>query len=108
MSKVKIRPQSSSTWVELIYVIHVYRGKTFFACAALTVVVQNSVPVARMDSATTSQQFIRQIAVLGVSAFVLAATVGGFRLGLLLMIAVSAGSSVATRHTNRGYTFSNV
>ncbi len=31
-------------------------------------------------------------AALGVSAFVLAATVGGFRLGLLLMIAVSAGT----------------
>jgi len=60
---------------------------------ALTVVVQNSVPVARMGSATTSQQFIRQIgAALGVSSFVLAATVGGFRLGLLLMIAVSAGT----------------
>jgi hypothetical protein len=41
-----------------------------------------------MGSATTSQQFIRQIgAALGVSAFVLAATVGGFRVGLLLMIA---------------------
>jgi hypothetical protein len=39
------------------------------------------------------QQFIRQIgAALGISAFVLAATVGGFRLGLLLMIAVSAGT----------------
>jgi len=60
---------------------------------ALTVVVQNSVPVARMGSATTSQQFIRQIgAALGVSSFVLAATVGGFRLGLLLMIAISAGT----------------
>lgn len=60
---------------------------------ALTVVVQNSVPVTQMGSATTSQQFIRQIgAALGVSAFVLAATVGGFRLGLLLMIAVSAGT----------------
>jgi len=60
---------------------------------ALTVVVQNSVPVARMGSATTSQQFIRQVgAALGVSAFVLAATVGGFRLGLLLLIAVSAGN----------------
>ncbi|MEP7016035.1 MAG: hypothetical protein ABI925_11390 [Verrucomicrobiota bacterium] len=55
--------------------------------------VQNSVPVARMGSATTSQQFIRQIgAALGVSAFVLAATVGGFRLGLMLMIVVSAGT----------------
>jgi len=31
-------------------------------------------------------------AALGVSAFVLAATVGGFRLGLLPMIAVSAGT----------------
>ena len=60
---------------------------------ALTVVVQNSVPVAQMGSATTSQQFIRQVgAALGVSAFVLAATVGGFRLGLLLMVAVSAGT----------------
>jgi EmrB/QacA subfamily drug resistance transporter len=60
---------------------------------ALTVVVQNSVPVARMGSATTSQQFIRQIgAALGVSSFVLAATTGGFRVGLLLMIAVSAGA----------------
>ena len=35
---------------------------------ALTVVVQNGVPVARMGSATTSQQFIRQVgAALGVS-----------------------------------------
>ena len=60
---------------------------------SLTVVVQNSVPVAQMGSATTSQQFIRQVgAALGVSAFVLAATVGGFRIGLLLMIAVSAGA----------------
>src|SRR4029079_761722 len=60
---------------------------------ALTVVVQNSVPVARMGSATTSQQFIRQVgAALGVSTFVLSATVGGFRVGLLLMIAVSAGT----------------
>jgi hypothetical protein len=37
-------------------------------------------------------------AALGVSAFVLAATVGGFRMGLLVMIAVSAGRSVAKRH----------
>jgi EmrB/QacA subfamily drug resistance transporter len=64
-----------------------------FLSPALTVVVQNSVPVAQMGSATTSQQFIRQVgAALGVSAFVLAATVGGFRVGLLLMIAVSAGT----------------
>lgn len=56
-------------------------------------VVQNSVPVARMGSATTSQQFVRQIgAALGISAFVLAATVGGFRMGLPVMIAVSAGT----------------
>ena len=60
---------------------------------ALTVVVQNSVPIARMGSATTSQQFVRQIgAALGVSTFVLAATAGGFRMGLLVMIAVSAGT----------------
>ena len=64
-----------------------------FLSPALTVVVQNSVPVARMGSATTSQQFVRQVgAALGVSAFVLAATVGGFRMGLLVMIAVSAGT----------------
>ena len=60
---------------------------------ALTVVVQNSVPIARMGSATTSQQFIRQVgAALGVSTFVLAATLGSFRLGLWLLIAVSAGT----------------
>ena len=42
---------------------------------------RNSVPVARMGSATTSQHFIRQMgAALGVSPFVLSATVGGFRL----------------------------
>ena len=64
-----------------------------FLSPALTVVVQNSVPVARMGSATTSQQFVRQIgAALGISAFVLAATVGSFRMGLLVMIAVSAGT----------------
>lgn len=35
----------------------------------------------------------RQVgAALGVSSFVLAATTGGFRVGLLLMIAVSAGA----------------
>jgi hypothetical protein len=67
---------------------------------ALTVVVQNSVPVAQMGSATTISAFSVSVAsfsssvgaALGVSAFVLAATVGGFRLGLLLMIAVSAGT----------------
>jgi hypothetical protein len=46
-----------------------------------------------MGSATTRQQFIRQVgAAPGVSAFVLASTVGSFRLGLLLLIAVSAGA----------------
>lgn len=60
---------------------------------ALTVVVQNSVPVQQMGSATTSQQFTRQVgAALGVSSFVLAATAGNFRVGLLLMIALSAGA----------------
>ncbi len=60
---------------------------------ALTVVVQNSVPVSRMGSATTSQQFVRQVgAALGVSTFVLAATIGGFQIGLLVMIAISAAT----------------
>src|SRR5436309_14083825 len=72
---------------------HIAAGPFFPPSPALTVVVQNSVPVARMGSATTSQQFIRQIAAaLGVTAFVLAATVGRFRLGLLSMIAVRAGT----------------
>ena len=60
--------------------IHVYQGKpllvswTFLASSAFTVVVQNSVPVARTGRATTTQQFIRQVgAALGVSAFVLGA-----------------------------------
>ena len=45
--------------------------------------------VARLPSAP----FIRQIgAALGVSAFVLAATVGGVRRDLLLMTAMSAGT----------------
>jgi hypothetical protein len=49
--------------------------------------------VARMRIATTSRQFIRQVDVaLGISAFVLAATAGGFRGGLLLLIALSAGA----------------
>ena len=61
-----------------------------FLSPALTAVVQNSVPIARMGSATTSQQFVRQVGTaLGVSAFVLASTVGRFRTGLLVMIAVS-------------------
>jgi hypothetical protein len=68
---------------------------------ALTVVVQNSVRVARIGSATTSQQLIRQVgAALGVSGFVLAATAGAFRVGLLLMIAVSAGGE-RSRHRGR-------
>jgi hypothetical protein len=46
-----------------------------------------------MGSATTSQQFIRQVgAALGVSAFVLAATAGGFRTRLVMMGALSAGA----------------
>ena len=57
----------------------------------LTTAVQNSVEVRRMGSATTSQQFVRQLgAALGVAAFVLAATAGGFRGGLLLAILASA------------------
>jgi len=58
---------------------------------ALTVVVQNSTrgPHGRCDD----QPAIHPAgAALGVSAFVLAATAGGFRIGLLLMIAVSAGA----------------
>lgn len=56
---------------------------------ALTVVVQNRVPVARMGSATTSQQFVRQVgAALGVSAFVF----GRNRRRLIVMIAVTAGT----------------
>jgi hypothetical protein len=62
---------------------------------ALTVVVQNSVPVAAYGQrATMSQEFIRQVgAALGVSSFVLAATAAGSRVGLLLMIAFSAGAT---------------
>ena len=63
----------------------------------LTVAVQNSVPVARMGSATTSQQFVRSVsASLGVSTFVLAARLGGFRMGLLVMIPVIAAALAAT------------
>src|SRR5437763_7523568 len=58
---------------------------------ALTVVVQNSVPVARMGSATTSQQFIRQIgAAMGITACVMAAPGGGVRIGLLMRVAGTA------------------
>ena len=61
---------------------------------ALTVVVQNCVPVAPYGQrARTNQQFIRQVGTaLGVSSFVLAATAPGSRVGLLLMIAFSAGA----------------
>jgi len=53
---------------------------------ALTVVVQNSVDVSRMGSATTSQQFVRQIGgAIGVTVFVLVATVASFRAGLATM-----------------------
>lgn len=59
----------------------------------LTVVVQNSVEVRRMGSATTSQQFTRQVgAALGVACFVLAARLGGLRAGLLLMALVSGAA----------------
>jgi len=52
----------------------------------LTVVVQNSVHLARMGAATTSQQFLRQIgAAVGVTVFVLAATLSGFHAGLAAM-----------------------
>ena len=44
-------------------------------------------------AAPRAAPFVRQVgAALGVSAFVRAATVGGFRTGLLVMIAVSAGT----------------
>ena len=57
----------------------------------LTVVVQNSVEVRRMGSATTSQQFTRQVgAALGVASFVLAARLGGFAAGLAVVAGVSA------------------
>lgn len=53
-----------------------------------------------MGSVTTSQQFIWQLGEApGVSAFVLAATAAGFRFGLLLMIAVSAGAFGRCRAT---------
>jgi hypothetical protein len=41
---------------------------------------------------TRRKIFVEINAALGVSSFVLAATAGGFRVGLLLMIAVSAGT----------------
>ncbi|MEA3198900.1 MAG: hypothetical protein QOE90_328 [Thermoplasmata archaeon] len=57
----------------------------------LTVVVQNSVEVRRMASATTSQQFVRQIsAALGVSAFVLLAGLRGFVWSLYAFALVAA------------------
>lgn len=59
----------------------------------LTVVVQNSVALARMGSATTSQQFARQVgAALGVACFVLAARLGGLPAGLLVMAVVSGAA----------------
>lgn len=59
----------------------------------LTTTVQNSVEVRRMGSATTSQQFVRQLgAALGVAAFVLAASVAGFQGGLLLALVASLAS----------------
>ena len=59
----------------------------------LTTTVQNSVQVRQMGSATTSQQFVRQLgAALGVAAFVLAASVYGFAGGLALALAASLAS----------------
>ncbi|HUR67702.1 MAG TPA: MFS transporter [Candidatus Thermoplasmatota archaeon] len=61
----------------------------------LTVVVQNSVPVQRMGSATTSQQFTRQLgAALGIASFVLAARLAGWRGGLFVMLAMAAAALV--------------
>ena len=63
------------------------------ATPGLTTTVQNSVEVRRMGSATTSQQFVRQIgAALGVSSFVLAASLAGFTGGLFLLVAVTAAA----------------
>ncbi|HET6405536.1 MAG TPA: MFS transporter [Candidatus Thermoplasmatota archaeon] len=60
----------------------------------LTVVVQNSVEVRRMGSATTSQQFTRQVGgALGVACFVLAARLGGLRAGVVLM-ALASGAAL--------------
>jgi len=57
----------------------------------LTVVVQNSVEVRRMGSATTSLQFTRQVGgALGVTSFVLAARLGGFSTGIYVLLAVSS------------------
>lgn len=59
----------------------------------LTVVVQNSVEVQRMGSATTSQQFSRQLgAALGIAVFVLVASVSGFRGGVLAMLVAAAAA----------------
>ena len=50
-------------------------------------------PVDSLANSRVNSACIRQVgAALGVSAFVLAATVGGFHAGLLVMIAVSAGT----------------
>lgn len=75
----------------------------------LTVVVQNSVDVRRMGSATTSQQFVRQIgAALGVSCFVLAATTLGFAGALYVCALVSAAGLLFVlalpHHSLRGAT----
>lgn len=60
----------------------------------LTVVVQNSVDVRRMGSATTSQQFVRQIGgAMGVSAFVLVATLSSFPRAILVAIAATVASA---------------
>lgn len=60
----------------------------------LTVVVQNSVELRRMGSATTSHQFTRQIgAALGISGFALAASLGGFTGGVFLLVGIAAASA---------------
>ena len=50
-------------------------------------------PVDSLANSLVNSACVRQVgAALAVSAFVLAATVGGFHMGLLVMIAVSAGT----------------
>jgi hypothetical protein len=59
-----------------------------------------------MSSATTSQQFIRRIGAASASALLFQPRLSAaLALGLLLLIAVSAGRCVANRHTDFGVTF---
>ncbi|MHB8606275.1 MAG: MFS transporter, partial [Thermoplasmatota archaeon] len=63
------------------------------ASPGLTTAVQNSVELRRMGSAATSQQFVRQIgAALGVSSFVLAASLAGYRAGILTMLVAAVAA----------------